>query len=94
MLKQNKVAMASLPLLALSVLWIIPNSPCSMAWMTPIAPVARIPTAKSGRWPTLLASTVTQVVDSEESLEHLTVPELKEKLRSRGQKVRMMFSLA
>jgi len=95
--------MASSSLLALSALWILPNSPhvtTTTAWMTPsVLPIAATVTrtkirCQNYRQPitrTLLASSVQTAAevthDNEESLGHLTVPELKEKLRSTGLKV-------
>lgn len=81
-------------LLALSVLLTLPSSPQSLAWMPPIVPSA---TTKASRWrnnnhlpPGLFASNSPTAVTSNESIESLnglTVPELKERLRSMGHKV-------
>ena len=90
--------------LALSMLWILPSSiPPVLAWMPPSV-VGFVPSATTKAkmwrhqhqlqpWATtctspshLPMSTVTQ---NEESLEQMTVPELKERLRSVGQKVLM-----
>lgn len=74
-------------LLALSLMWM--SSPPSSAWMMTPVSVPRTTRAKSCRnQPHLLLSAALLTSESkEESLDHLTVPELKERLRSVGQKV-------
>lgn len=93
-------------LLALSMLWILPNPvhpTTAMAWMTPIAmPAATCRTKanqSSNSWrirdnndyrlqpATLLLSSTLSTVVTDESLNDLTVPQLKDQLRLMGQKV-------
>ncbi|KAL9191060.1 hypothetical protein ACHAXT_000766 [Thalassiosira profunda] len=89
------MAMASL--LAMSLLWALPSSaPPAAAWAPPVVPNA----ARTRLWPShhrapLMASVPPPAVATDESVEtlkHLTVSELKERLRSMGQKDAVLFS--
>ena len=96
----KEITMASV--LALSMLWILPSSiPPVLAWMPPSV-VGFVPSATTKAkmwrhqhqlqpWATTCTSpshlSMSTVTKNEESLEQMTVPELKERLRSVGQKV-------
>ena len=94
----NPKTMAS-SMLALSVLCILPNSHHTLAWTTTANAKIRRRNhnprpdsflSLSNNVPTTPAVVVATLVDGggEESLQHLTVPEIKEMLRSNGHKVR------
>ena len=94
----NPKTMAS-SMLALSVLCILPNSHHTIAWTTTANAKIRRRNhnprpdsflSLSNNVPTTPAVVVATLVDGggEESLQHLTVPEIKEMLRSNGHKVR------